>query len=82
MAIELARHNIQVNAIGPGYFRTPMTEPFFQDESHRKWIEERIPAGRIGTVEDLLGTVVFLCGDASDYVSGQIIYVDGGWLAS
>ena len=82
MAIELARDNVQVNAIGPGYFRTPMTEPFFQDPQHKKWIEERIPAGRVGVVEDLLGTVIFLCSRASDYLTGQIIYVDGGWLAS
>jgi NAD(P)-dependent dehydrogenase (short-subunit alcohol dehydrogenase family) len=82
MAVELAPHNIQVNALGPGYFRTPMTEPFFQDPEHRKWIEDRIPAGRVGTVEDLLGAVIFLCSAASDYMTGQIIYVDGGWLAS
>jgi NAD(P)-dependent dehydrogenase (short-subunit alcohol dehydrogenase family) len=82
MAIELAPYNVQVNALGPGYFRTPMTEPFFQDPAHRKWIEERIPAGRVGTVEDLLGAVIFLCGDGSDYLTGQILYVDGGWLAS
>lgn len=82
MAIELAKHNIQVNAMGPGYFRTPMTEPFFQDPEHRKWIEERIPAGRVGTADDLVGTLVFLSSSASDYLTGQIIYIDGGWLAS
>lgn len=82
MAIELAKSNVQVNAIGPGYFRTPMTEPFFQDPEHKKWIEERIPAGRVGTAEDLLGAVIFLCSSASNYMTGQIIYVDGGWLAS
>lgn len=82
MAVELARSNIQVNAIGPGYFRTPMTEPFFQDPEHKKWIEERIPAGRVGTADDLIGTVIFLCSPAADYISGQIVYVDGGWLAS
>lgn len=82
MAIELARDNVQVNALGPGYFRTPMTEPFFQDPAHRKWIEERIPAGRVGTAEDLIGAVVFLCSAASEYLTGQIVYVDGGWLAS
>ena len=82
LAIELAPHNVQVNAIGPGYFRTAMTEPFFQDPDHRKWIENRIPIGRIGTPDDLAGTVVFLSSRASDYITGQIIYVDGGWLAS
>lgn len=82
MAIELAKSNIQVNAVGPGYFRTPMTEPFFQDPEHKKWIEERIPAGRVGTADDLLGAVIFLCSEASNYMTGQIVYVDGGWLAS
>jgi 2-deoxy-D-gluconate 3-dehydrogenase len=82
LAIELAPHNVQVNAIGPGYFRTPMTEPFFQDPAHNEWIANRIPAGRVGTTDDLAGTVVFLASKASDYITGQIIYVDGGWLAS
>lgn len=82
LSIELARHNVQVNAIAPGYFRTSMTEPFFQEPAHRKWIEERIPAGRVGTAEDLAGTVVFLASSASDYITGQAIVVDGGWLAS
>lgn len=82
LSIELAKHNIQVNAIAPGYFRTGMTEPFFHDPVHRKWIEARIPAGRVGTAEDLAGTVVFLASSASDYITGQTIVVDGGWLAS
>lgn len=82
LSVEMAPYNIQVNAIGPGYFRTSMTEPFFQDPEHKKWIENRIPIGRIGTLEDLMGTVIFLASPASDYITGQIIYVDGGWLAS
>lgn len=82
LAVEMAAQNIQVNAIGPGYFRTQMTEPFFQDAEHRKWIENRIPAGRIGINDDLAGTVIFLASAASNYITGQIIYVDGGWLAS
>ena len=82
LAVEMAAHNIQVNAIGPGYFRTQMTEPFFKDEEHNKWIENRIPAGRIGTNDDLAGAVIFLASPASDYITGQIVYVDGGWLAS
>jgi 2-dehydro-3-deoxy-D-gluconate 5-dehydrogenase len=82
LAIELAKSGVQVNAIGPGYFRTQMTEPFFQDPDHSAWISQRIPVGRVGTPEDLAGTVVFLASAASDYITGQIIYVDGGWLAS
>jgi NAD(P)-dependent dehydrogenase (short-subunit alcohol dehydrogenase family) len=82
LAIELAKYNIQVNTISPGYFRTSMTEAFFQDEEHNKWIKERIPLGRIGTAADLAGTVIFLASDASNYITGQNITVDGGWLAS
>ncbi|RYM06393.1 glucose 1-dehydrogenase [Sporolactobacillus sp. THM7-7] len=80
-AIELAQYNIQVNAIVPGYFLTHMTQPFFDDQAHREWIESRIPLGRIGTAEDLAGTVIFLSSGASDYLTGQSIIVDGGWLA-
>lgn len=82
LAVELAPHGVQVNAIGPGYFHTDMTAPFFQDPEHRRWIEQRIPMGRIGTDADLAGVVVFLAGSGSDYMTGQILYVDGGWLAS
>jgi NAD(P)-dependent dehydrogenase (short-subunit alcohol dehydrogenase family) len=82
LAVELAKSGVQVNAIGPGYFRTSMTEPFFQDPEHSAWIAQRIPMGRVGTTDDLAGTVVFLASAASDYITGQIIYVDGGWLAS
>jgi NAD(P)-dependent dehydrogenase (short-subunit alcohol dehydrogenase family) len=82
LAVELAPFNVQVNALGPGYFRTDMTEPFFQNDEHRHWIENRIPMGRIGTAEDLAASVVFLASQGSDYITGQILYVDGGWLAS
>jgi len=82
LAIELSKYNIQVNTISPGYFRTSMTEQFFQDEEHNKWINNRIPLGRVGTTSDLAGTVIFLASDASNYITGQNITVDGGWLAS
>ncbi|OPL08615.1 MAG: polyketide synthase [delta proteobacterium ML8_F1] len=81
MALELAKHNIQVNAIAPGYFVTPMTQPFYDDKTHRSWIESRIPLGRWGTVSDLAGPVIFLASKASDYITGQTVIVDGGWLA-
>ncbi|MFT8392207.1 MAG: glucose 1-dehydrogenase [Sporolactobacillus sp.] len=81
MALELAPYHIQVNAIAPGYFLTDMTQPFFADPAHRDWIEKRIPTGRVGTTDDLSGTLIFLSGDASNYVTGQTIAVDGGWLA-
>ncbi len=82
MAIELADANIQVNCVAPGYFITPMTQPFFDNPEHRAWIEGRIPLGRWGTVADLAGPMLFLASPASDYVTGVTIKVDGGWLAS
>jgi len=81
MALELAPHNIQVNTVAPGYFISPMTQPFFDDPEHRNWIEGRIPLSRWGTVADLAGTMLFLSSPASDYVTGSTIIVDGGWLA-
>jgi len=81
LALELAKYNIQVNAIAPGYYVTPMTQPFYDDDSHRTWIEGRIPLGRWGTPLDLAGALIFLASAASDYVTGDVIAVDGGWLA-
>jgi 2-deoxy-D-gluconate 3-dehydrogenase len=81
-AVELAKHNIQCNAIGPGYFRTELTEALFQDPEKAKWVLSNIPLGRIGLPEDLAGAAVFLASEASDYVTGQILNVDGGWLSA
>ncbi|UZQ86429.1 2-dehydro-3-deoxy-D-gluconate 5-dehydrogenase KduD [Thermoclostridium stercorarium] len=81
LANELAKHNINVNAIAPGYMATDNTAPLRADEKRSKEILERIPAGRWGTPEDLAGAVVFLASPASDYVNGYTIAVDGGWLA-
>jgi len=81
LAVEWAPYNIQVNAIGPGYFRTEMTEPLFRDPEWVKRLLSRIPAGRVGVPEDLAGAAIFLASKASDYITGQIIYVDGGFLA-
>jgi gluconate 5-dehydrogenase len=83
MATELARYNIQVNGIGPGYFATSQTAPL-RTEGHpfNTFIISRTPAGRWGDPEDLVGTTVFLSSNASDFVNGQIIYVDGGILAT
>lgn len=80
MANELSEYGIGVNAIGPGYFETEMTKPLFQDPENVKRFMARIPAKKIGVPEDLIGTAVFLASHASDYVVGQTIYVDGGWL--
>ena len=81
-AVELAKHNIQCNAIGPGYFRTELTEALFQDPEKAKWVLSKIPMGRTGVPEDLVGAAVFLASAASDYITGQIVNVDGGWLSA
>jgi len=81
LALEWAPHSIQVNAVGPGYFRTSLTEEVFADPARRERLLSRIPAGRPGEPEDLAGATVFLASSASDYVTGQVINVDGGWLA-
>jgi 2-deoxy-D-gluconate 3-dehydrogenase len=78
---EWASHNVQVNAIAPGYFSTENTSALRADETRERQILERIPAGRWGDPEDLAGAAVFLASPASDYVTGQILLVDGGWMA-
>ena len=81
LAIEWGKYNINVNCIGPGFHKTDLTQPLF---SRPKWTERllaMIPMDRPGMPEDLIGTAVFLASDASDYITGQIIYVDGGFLA-
>lgn len=81
MANEWAKHNINVNAIAPGYMATNNTAQLRSDEDRSNEILERIPAGRWGTPEDMMGAVVWLASDASDYVNGFTVAVDGGWLA-
>ncbi|NRF94359.1 SDR family oxidoreductase [Paenibacillus frigoriresistens] len=82
MAVEFAKDGIQVNGIGPGYFKTKMTESILNEESRMQWILSRTPMARTGVEGDLAGVAVFLSSAASDYITGQIIYVDGGWLAN
>ena len=79
-AVELAPE-IQVNAICPGFIRTPLTEKLWSNESMHAWGVNRLPHGRIGAPEDLAGTACFLASSGSDYVTGQVIYVDGGYMA-
>jgi gluconate 5-dehydrogenase len=81
MAVEWGQDNVQANGIGPGYFLTEMSAPLAEDPEKNAWICSRTPAGRWGHPEELIGACVFLASDASDYVNGQIIYVDGGLLA-
>lgn len=79
MAIEWAPHNVQVNAIGPTYFETPLVAALRDDPERFRFINERTPMGRWGQPEELEGTVIFLASKASDFITGQTIYVDGGW---
>jgi 2-deoxy-D-gluconate 3-dehydrogenase len=80
LANEWASHGIQVNAIAPGYFSTTNTEALQADPTRNRQILERIPAGRWGDPQDLAGAAVFLASSASDYVTGTILTVDGGWM--
>ena len=81
LANEWAKHNVNVNAIAPGYMETDNTSALRADETRNRQIMERIPAGRWGDADDLSGAVVFLSSAASDYVQGHVMVVDGGWLA-
>lgn len=81
LANEWAKHNVNVNAIAPGYMATNNTAPLRADEARNRQILERIPAGRWGEAEDLQGAAVFLSSAASDYLQGHILVVDGGWMA-
>lgn len=80
-AVEWAKYNIRVNAIGPGYMRTEMTETLYHDPERYNRVMNRVAIKRWGTPEDMKGAVVFLASKASAYVTGQVLYVDGGWLA-
>ncbi len=81
LAIEWAAHGVTVNAIGPTYFETELTRPLYEDPERREFITSRTPMGRWGQPEELDGAIVFLASDASRYVTGQTLFVDGGWLA-
>lgn len=81
LANEWAGRGVQVNAIAPGYFRTTNTSALQKDEIRNRQILERIPAQRWGEPEDLAGAAVFLASSASDYVTGEVLIVDGGWMA-
>jgi gluconate 5-dehydrogenase len=81
MTAEWARHGIQANAIGPGYMLTEMNQALLDDKDFNAWVVNRTPARRWGKPEELVGAVIFLASAASDYVNGQVIYVDGGMLA-
>lgn len=81
MATEWAKHNIQVNGIGPGYFKTKLTKALWENPEFDSWLLNRTPAHRWGNPEELLGTLIYLSSEASSFLNGQIIYVDGGITA-
>jgi len=82
LATEWAPRGIRVNGIGPGYFRTALTGVFYDDDAWQQSMLAKIPMRRFGQLEDLVGAAIFLCSDAAAYVTGQILYIDGGYLAS
>lgn len=81
MAVEWAPHGIQSNAIGPGYILTEMNEALIENKEFDAWVRASNPSGRWGKPEELVGAAIFLSSPASDYINGQTLYVDGGWLA-
>jgi len=81
MAVELGPHGIRVASIAPTYIRTPLTAPFFEDEAFASDVRSRIPLGRVGEVEDVVGAVVFLASPAAALITGTSLLVDGGWTA-
>jgi len=82
MATDWGRYGIQVNGIGPGYFKTELNAALVADEAFSSWLANRTPAGRWGDVKELAGAAIFLASDASSFVNGHILYVDGGITAS
>ncbi|UCG56433.1 MAG: SDR family oxidoreductase [Phycisphaerales bacterium] len=81
LAVEWAKYSINVNAVGPGYITTELTKPLWSDKDFTKWVLSETPLGRWGQPEDLIGAAVLLASSAGDFITGQTIYVDGGWLA-
>ena len=81
MCADLGPSGIQVNGLAPGYFETELTAALVADEEFSDWVRRRTPAGRWGKVTELVGALIFLCSPASDFVNGQLLYVDGGMLS-
>ena len=82
MATDWAQYGIQANAVAPGYFETPLNKALIEDPSFNAWLTARTPAGRWGRLEELVGACIFLASDASSFVNGHVLYVDGALTAS
>jgi NAD(P)-dependent dehydrogenase (short-subunit alcohol dehydrogenase family) len=81
MAVELAPSNIRVNAVAPTFLETPLTAPFLAKPEVREWVINRIPLGRLGTVDEVTGAIIFLASSASSLITGTSLAIDGGWTA-
>jgi gluconate 5-dehydrogenase len=82
LAVELAPHNVQVNGIAPGFFKTEMNTALINNAEFSAWVAKRTPAGRWGDPKEIAGAAVFLASPAADYVTGHLLYVDGGFSAA
>lgn len=81
LAVEWAPHNININCVAPTFIKTPFTEPMFKEQAFYEEVVSRIPMGRVGDTEDVVGAVLFLASDASNFATGGTLLVDGGWVA-
>ena len=81
MATDWGKHNIQVNGIAPGYFKTDLTKALYENKEFDAWLCSRVPANRWGDPEELIGSAIFLSSRASDYINGHLVFVDGGLKA-
>jgi enoyl-[acyl-carrier-protein] reductase (NADH) len=82
LAIDWGQYGIQVNGLGPGYFKTELTDALVKNDEFSRWLIARTPSRRWGEVEDLVGAAIFLASEASNFVNGHILYVDGGVTAT
>ncbi|AYJ50357.1 SDR family NAD(P)-dependent oxidoreductase [Rhodococcus sp. P1Y] len=81
LAVQWARHSIRVNTVAPGFFRSEITGPLYENERSAEYLRRNTPLPKTGTAEDIVGAVLWLCSDAGSYVTGQTLVVDGGWTA-
>jgi len=82
LAAEWGKHNIQVNAICPGVFATNMTEDYLKDEDFKEMIKTKVPLSRYAKSDELIGTIIYLASNASDYMTGHALVIDGGWTSA
>ena len=81
LAVELAPHNIRVNSVAPTFLETPMTAPMFAKQEFAKWVMDRIPLGRLGQLDEVAASIVYVASDAATLMTGASLVIDGGWTA-